>query len=239
MHLDMQKGVYYAQLRVPKDAQQIVGKTAFRQTLKTRDKLTAQQQAIPLVQQWKAEIQNARLPAAARLTVEFSAHRADIRELELKLSRTSLPQAKHNELIELKSLIESIIQDDILAAYGAADVQELLTEQLIESQGTYMLATGQTMPFLEHLDAYLEDSQVEQKTKQLKRTMIVNYAADAPLVSDATHQNIREYIRKMSKVRGLSNKTIKTHLSSLAVYFEYLRVEFSAVPQDRLNPFKG
>ena len=239
MHLDMQKGVYYAQLRVPKDAQQIVGKTAFRQTLKTRDKLTAQQQAIPLVQQWKAEIQNARLPAAERLKAEFSAHRAEIRELELKLSRTSLPQAKHKELIELKSLIEGIIQDDILSTHGAADAQELSAEELIASQGTYMLATGQTMPFLEHLDAYLEDSQVEQKTKQLKRTMIVNYAADAPLVSDVTHQNIREYIRKMSKVRGLSNKTIKTHLSSLAVYFEYLRVEFSAVPQDRLNPFKG
>jgi hypothetical protein len=47
------------------------------------------------------------------------------------------------------------------------DGQELSTEQLIESQETYMLATGQTMPFLEHLDAYLEDSQVEKKTKQL------------------------------------------------------------------------
>ena len=30
MHLDMQKGVYYAQLRVPKDAQQVIGKTAFQ-----------------------------------------------------------------------------------------------------------------------------------------------------------------------------------------------------------------
>jgi hypothetical protein len=116
------------------------------------------------------------------------------------------------------------------------DGQELSTEQLIESQETYMLATGQTMPFLEHLDAYQEDSQVEKKTKQLKSTQIVNYAADAPLLSDATHQTIRDYIRKMSKVRGLSNKTIKTHLSSLAVCFEYLIVEFSAVPQDRLKP---
>ena len=238
MHLDMQKGVYYAQLRVPKDAQQVIGKTAFRRTLQTRNKLEAQQKAIPLIQQWKAEIDTARLPAAERLTVQFSAHRAEIRELEQKLSRSSLPQAKHKELIELKSLIEEIIQDDILATHGATDSQELSTEQLIESQETYMLATGQTMPFLEHLDAYLEDSQVEKKTKQLKRTQIVNYAADAPLVSDATHQTIRGYIRKMSKVRGLSNKTIKTHLSSLAVYFEYLRVEFSAVPQDRLNPFK-
>ena len=239
MHLDMQKGVYYAQLRVPKDAQQVLGKTAFRQTLKTRDKLVAQQQAIPLIQQWKAEIQTARLPAAERLKAQFPAYRSDIRELELQIARPSLPQAKHKELIELKALIEGLIQEDILASHGVVDSQKLSTDQLIESQETYMFATGKTMPFLEHLDAYLGDSQVEEKTKQLKRTQIVNYAADAPLVSDATHQTIREYIRTMSRVRGLSNKTIKTHLSSLAVYFEYLRVEFSAVPQDRLNPFKG
>ena len=91
MHLDMQKGVYYAQLRVPKDAQQVIGKTAFRRTLQTRNKLEAQQKAIPLIQQWKAEIDTARLPAAERLTVQFSAHRAEIRELEQKLSRSSLP----------------------------------------------------------------------------------------------------------------------------------------------------
>ena len=52
MHLDMQKGVYYAQLKVPKDAQQGIGKTAFRKTLKTRNKLEAQQRAIPFIQQW-------------------------------------------------------------------------------------------------------------------------------------------------------------------------------------------
>ena len=53
MHLDMQKGVYYAQLRVPKDAQKVIGKTAFKRTLQTRNKLEAQQKAIPLIQQWK------------------------------------------------------------------------------------------------------------------------------------------------------------------------------------------
>ena len=44
-----------------------------------------------------------------------------------------------------------------------------------------MLATGQTTPFLEYLDAYLEDSKVEQKTKQMKRKQIMDYAAVAHL----------------------------------------------------------
>ena len=239
MHLDMQKGVYYAQLKVPKDAQQFIGKTAFHKTLKTRDKLKAQQRAIPLVQQWKTEIKIARLPPVERLTKQFEAQRTSIKQLEQELEKPSLPQAKYVELTELKSLIENIIEEGILAAQGVTDSQELSTEQLIESQATYMLATGQTTPFLEHLDAYLEDSQVEQKTKQMKRTQIMDYAAMAPLISDATHDTVRMFIRALSKDRGLANKTIKLHLSSLAVYFEYLRVEFSAVSQDRINPFKG
>ena len=239
MYLDMQKGVYYAQLKVPKDAQPIVGKTAFRKTLQTRDKLEAQKRAIPWIQQWKAEIKTARLPPVERFKTQFEAQRASIRQLQHELDRPSQPMARKAALEQLKSDIESLIENDILEAYGAQDAQELSEEQLIESQATYMLATGQTMPFLEHLDAYLEDSQVEQKTKQMKRTQIMDYAAMAPLVSDATHDTVRMFIRTLSKDRSLANKTIKLHLSSLAVYFEYLRVEIGAVSQDRMNPFKG
>ena len=239
MHLDIQKGVYYAQLKVPKDAQPVVGKTAFRKTLKTRDKLEAQKRAIPWIQQWKSEIDLARRPPLERLQSKLGAQRTSLRELKHEIEKPSQPQAKLAELEQLKFYIENIIEDNILAVQSVSDAQELSTEQLIDSQAAYMLATGQTTLFLEHLDAYLEDSQVEQKTKQMKRTQIMDYAAMAPLVSDATHDTVRMFIRTLSKDRSLANKTIKLHLSSLAVYFEYLRVEIGAVSQDRMNPFKG
>jgi integrase len=73
----------------------------------------------------------------------------------------------------------------------------------------------------------------------MKRKQIMDYAAVAPLISDATHDTVRMFIRILSKDRDLENSTIKMHLSFLAVYFEYLRVEVGAVPQDRMNPFKG
>ena len=172
MHLDIQKGVYYAQLRVPKDAQEVIGKTAFRKTLQTRDKLEAQQRAIPLIQQWKAEIEVARLPQADRLNSQLSALSKSLSDLEKELTKPSLPKARHAELEDLKFTTESIIQEDILAAYKAKDAEELSDSQLIEAQASYMLATGQSTPFLEYLEAYLEDSQVENKTKQMKRTQI-------------------------------------------------------------------
>jgi integrase len=239
MHLDIQKGVYYAQLKVPKDAQPVVGKTAFRKTLKTRDKLEAQKRAIPWIQQWKSEIDLARLPPLERVQSKLEAQRISMRQLKQEIEKPLQPKAKLAVLEQLKFDIENIIEEDILAAQGVSDGKELSTEQLIDSQAAYMLATGQTTPFLEYLDAYLEDSKVEQKTKQMKRKQITDYAAMAPLVSDATHDTVRMFIRSLSKDRGLANKTIKMHLSFLAVYFEYLRVEVGAVSQDRMNPFKG
>ena len=239
MHLDIQKGVYYAQLKVPKDAQSVVGKTAFRKTLKTRDKLEAQKRAIPWIQQWKSEIDFARLPPLERVQSKLEAQRTSMRELKQEIEKPLQPRAKLAVLEQLKFDIENIIEEDILAAQGVSDGQELSTEQLIDSQTAYMLATGQTTPFLEYLDAYLEDSKVEQKTKQMKRKQIMDYAAVAPLISDATHDTVRLFIRILSKDRDLENSTIKMHLSFLAVYFEYLRVEVGAVPQDRMNPFKG
>ena len=106
MHLDIQKGVYYAQLKVPKDAQPVVGKTAFRKTLQTRDKLEAQKRAIPWIQQWKKEIETARLPPVERLKTQFESQRASITQLAQELEKPSLPQAKFVELTELKSVRE-------------------------------------------------------------------------------------------------------------------------------------
>jgi len=55
-YLDIQKGVFYAQLRIPKDCQTALGKTAFRKTLKTSDRQEAERLATPLVDKWKADI---------------------------------------------------------------------------------------------------------------------------------------------------------------------------------------
>ena len=61
-----------------------------------------------------------------------------------------------------------------------------------------MLVTGETDSFLEHLEAYLEDTQVESKTKQMKRMQIMDYADTAPLIPDATHEVVRAFIKALS-----------------------------------------
>ena len=62
MYLDKQFGVYYAQVRIPNDPglRELLGKTAFRKTLKTKNKRVACELAKPFVLEWKAAILEAR-----------------------------------------------------------------------------------------------------------------------------------------------------------------------------------
>lgn len=62
MYLDKQNGTYGAQLRIPNDPglREYMGKTAFRKSLKTKNKRVAQALATPIVNQWKHEIAEAR-----------------------------------------------------------------------------------------------------------------------------------------------------------------------------------
>ncbi|MDG1934951.1 MAG: hypothetical protein P8I83_00810 [Paracoccaceae bacterium] len=65
-----------------------------------------------------------------------------------------------------------------------------------------MLVTGETDPFLEHLEVYLEDTQVESKTKQMKRMQIMDYADTGPLISDTTYEVVTAFIKALSKDHG-------------------------------------
>lgn len=62
MYLDRQFGVYYAQVRIPNDPglRELLGKTAFRKTLQTKNKRVACELAKPFVLEWKAAISEAR-----------------------------------------------------------------------------------------------------------------------------------------------------------------------------------
>jgi phage terminase small subunit len=63
-----------------------------------------------------------------------------MRELKQEIEKPLQPRAKLAVLEQLKFDIENIIEEDILAAQGVSDGQELSTEQLIDSQAAYMLA---------------------------------------------------------------------------------------------------
>ena len=239
MHLECINGNYYASLKVPKELRAILNRTTFRKSLKTKDKIIAMGKAAPLLTEWKALIETARLPKEQRLQEELLAQRSKLRSLERQLSNQSISEVEYNALSDHKEIIESEIEETILGSYGVNYPEQLINNDLMQSQESYRLATGQLIYFIDHLDDYLRDSSVDDKTKGMKRQQITKYSKLFPMLTESTHQNTRSYIKTASKDFGLSNSSIKRNLSSLSVYFEYLRSDMQIIKDDAINPFKG
>ena len=239
MHLECIKGNYYASLKVPKELRAILKRTTFRKSLKTKDKIIAMGKAAPLLTEWKALIETARLPKEQRLQEELLAQRSKLRSLERQLSNQSLSEVEYNDLWEYKGSIETEIEESILGSYDVRDGSELSNNDLKQSQETYRLATGQLIYFNEYLEDYLKDSRVAEKTKGMKRQQITEYSKLFPMLTDSNHQNTRSYIKTASRDFQLSNGSISRNLSSLSVYFEYLRSDMQIIKDDAINPFKG
>ena len=239
MHLDCRNGTYHATLKIPKELRAILGKTSFRKSLKTKDKIIAMGKAAPLLTEWKALIETARLPKEQRLQEELLAQRIKLKSLERQLSNQSLSEVEHNDLSEHKEIIESEIEESILGSYGVNYPEQLSNNDLKQSQETYRLATGKLIYFNEYLEDYLKDSRIADKTKGMKRQQITEYSKLFPMLPDSNHQNTRSYIKRASKDFQLSNSSIKRNLSSLSVYFEYLRSDIQIIKDDVVNPFKG
>ena len=237
MHLECIKGNYYASLKVPTELRAILNRTTFRKSLKTKKKIIAMGRAVPLLTEWKALIETARLPKEQRLQEELLAQRIKLRSLERQLSNQSISEVEYNDLSEHKEIIESEIEETILGSYGVNYPEQLSNNDLKQSQETYKLATGQLIYFIDHLEDYLNDSPVDEKTKGMKRQQITAYSKLFPMLTQSNHQNTRSYIKTVSK--DLSNSSTKRNLSSLSVYFEYLRSEMMVIKDDALNPFKG
>ena len=238
-HIDIRNGTYHATLKIPKELRATLGKTTFRQSLKTKDETIAMGKLAPLLTEWKALIKTARLPREERLQEDLLAHRSLIKSLDRQLSNQSITEAEHNALSEVKGINETEIADAILDSYGVSDGRELSNNDLRQSQESYRLATGQLIYFNEYLDDYLKDSSVDEKTKGMKRQQITEYSKLFPMLTDSNHQNTRSYIKTASKDFQLSNSSIKRNLSSLSVYFEYLRSEMMVIKDDVINPFKA
>jgi len=239
MHLDCRNGTYHATLKIPKELRAILGKTSFRKSLKTKDKIIAMGKAAPLLTEWKALIETAGLPKEQRLQEELLAQRSKLQSLERQLSNQSISEVEHNTLSDHKEIIELQIEQTIVSSYGVNHPEQLSNNDLKQSQETYKLVTGKLIYFNEYLEDYLKDAPIDEKTKGMKRQQITEYSKLFPMLTDSNHQNTRSYIKTASKDFQLSNSSIKRNLSSLSVYFEYLRSEMMVVKDDVVNPFKG
>ena len=236
MHTMKQGKIYHAVLEVPKDVRKDIGKTSFRKTLKTTDEFEAQKRAIPLIEEWKTLITEARMPPKEQLKGKLEDIQQDILSLKKQMDSSDDIQI-FNELQKQLHMTESAAEELFLTANEATETDELNPSQLIELKQAYKSIHGTS--FTSNLDIYLANAAVEPKTKDLKRHQILRFAKRTPNLEDISREAVRSHIGFLSKEENLSNNSIKRDLTNLAVYWDYLRDNLGIIKESETNPFRG
>lgn len=231
---------FYAVLNVPEDVRPILKRTSFRQSLKTSDRKEAAYLAHGLVKGWKAQIALVR----ARSGEHFSENLDEISDRIQKLRETlsavqNVEDYISNPAFSELQATEDMLQERIIAQHGTSPFENLNSDAQAEVLKKYKLASGQEVPFDRFVNKYLNWASVAEKTKGSKRQQISRYVAQWPNFSDATRSNVRKYTRHLRDLHNLSNASIKRDLSTLSVYWEFVRDEMLVDLDEVANPFIG
>lgn len=225
---------YSAVVQVPKDVRHLLGKTAFKKSLKTSDKRIAQAKAVPFVDGWKKLIEAARQGLHEAAESQISMIVADIREMQSLLEKD--PEDLHAQAG--LDAAETHLQDLLIRSKDANSFEKLESAEQKQVINSFKISTGQEHLFLQFLEGHLEYLVVTHRTKESKKQQITRYAKMFPKLQDATRKNVREFMKHLRDDERLTNTTIKRDLSALGVYWDFIRDEGLAPLNELHNPFK-
>ena len=225
---------YSAVVQVPKDVRHLLGKTAFKKSLKTSDKRIAQAKAVPFVDGWKKLIEAARQGLHEAAESQISMIVADIREMQSLLEKD--PEDVHAQAG--LDVAHTHLQNLLIKSKGANSFEKLEGAEQEQVINNFKISTGQEHLFLQFLEEHLEYLVVTHRTKESKKQQITRYAKMFPKLQDATRKNVREFMKHLRDDERLTNTTIKRDLSALGVYWDFIRDESLAPLDDQQNPFK-
>ena len=240
MYLIKQGNAWSVKVTIPKDVRPVFGKAAFKQALKTSDKIEANARAAPLVIQFQQQIAEARENPNFQLSETLSDTKKRLQTLRSEIDAASENPAQGDDLADLKdeqSAIEGVVADLILESKGVADSGELTGQDRIEAFETYKVVTGQLVPTLDNLEGYLKAQAVEPNTSRRYQQMIHRFAKKYPVASNVTAKTAREYIRHLSEDCSLTPSTVRSHILPLRTYWTWM-LENELLSPTKANPFE-
>lgn len=207
-HIVLQRKCWYARLSIPIELRpHYNGKRELKTTLKTPDRKVAELKAMRLIGEWKLQFDAIRgNPSAAQA-----------------LAATILPYP------EGKTNPDTGMTDKDYAIESEAD--KLKDSQ---KQAFYEIALGRSTPTLLYLDKFMQQWDVEQKTKDMAKTAIRRVAdtfATLEMISSPL-------IYQMIDADNNSKATKDKNYGFVRQYFKYLK-RMQAYPQEKPNPFEN
>jgi integrase len=176
-------------------------------SLKTQDHAVAKRRAAVLEAQWRTQIAKAASEDPLQADIEF--WREAIRDTEE----------------DLQEVVRGLLQDEAERRHphdeGAA-------------VRFYKQATGELVPFAEHVEAWAASLEGEAKTTAMKRSTVREFSKLCQCVQDATGRLVQDWANDLTAA-GVKAKTIGRKLSELRGYWAYLQ-HHGVAPEDAL-PF--
>ncbi len=198
-YLIQQRRTWYAILEIPKDCQSKFKKNRFKKTLKTESLTVAEKRVLPIIAQWKQQIDTARLSSS---TIETK--KLDWLILADEERRNGVSE---DGIRELSAEISSVLRHD--------------DPDMIEVHETTF---GSWITLSDHIDVWSDSLDNAPKTVDMKKNDATRFAKSFKYAHDATNIAVMDWVESqlIAKER-LSYTTCRRIISACRDYWKYLR----------------
>ena len=220
-YLQRRYRTWYAVMEVPKPLRAKLGRSRFKQTLKTESLSEAERRALPLVAEWQRLVDEAKQdkhlnPATALL--------ADAR------TQGELDHAKEDVLKLASFFRQGVYRKDEANAATVRFVEELADD--MEE------AAGARHPLMDYVAEYLAtQSDIAPKSRDMKEADLRRFARKFRFAQDADRLSVIAWVENdLMGTEGLSAATCRRIISNCRGYWSYLE-RHKALKEP--EPFKG
>ncbi|WP_156477405.1 tyrosine-type recombinase/integrase [Falsihalocynthiibacter arcticus] len=204
-YLQKRRRRWYAVLEIPKDVRQkFGGSPRFVQSLETESLSVAETRVLRVVADWKDLI------SAARGDGGFVESDYVAKAL---VWRDGICNAQHSE--NEKFTIQSIIDDDLQAIALKKNPTAMVMSKI---------AYGETYPLDRDIEAWLASQEVQEKTRDMKRSDATRFATRFKFTDQVNRQSLLNWAHDLQIRDQLKPPTVRRIISHTRGYWDYLHI---------------
>jgi|TARA_B110000238_G_scaffold96780_1_gene105585 integrase len=203
---------YYAVLDVPKALREQLGVSRrFVKSLQTDSESIARIRVLPVIAKWKQEIVLAKASGNSGNQLLDSVVR--VRQESQRLKGEGFDE--HD--------IQWIHEDVAYSRSWDNERGEFVTDD-IPLADAVSVVHGSSLLLAEHIEEHLDGKDCTAKSKDMAKTTLLAFCKEFLHAEDVTERRVRDWIiRTMEQERKLSYNTIKRDMSSIKVYWRWLK----------------
>ena len=207
----LKSGIWQAELRVPEDVRDIIGKTRFAKSMRTRNKREAVVKAAPILEQWQSEIDLAKTDPQAFVAKQVLHNARDFGD------KPSDSRVSNRHFAWLYDLPPS------------------------QASAYETIEWGGDIPLPAYMTTFVKSHYSKPGTQSEARRYILEATLFIPTMAALTRLNAQRWLTEEENKDPCSRRALKTMQKAtgyLSEYFSWLQYR-NLVCQSVINPFRG